>query len=900
MKKYLAFILLFFGIGCLCSCTAIDESGDTSCVPEGMVRIELPLSIAPPTQKTEGITRSGMGAPEDIETLTIEIYADDYFSGGWKRIYFDYIDETSDRFPDIPSQPSASGQGFSLQFDMPEGILQGVDKVIVTVRANAYCFQSYDPTLTEATPPQTDLLYMSGAGICFPASGGFSTTGVTLKRSICKLCTVVRKTDRSVLGNWEVDVPNTEIQLLHVPFYARAYDPDYSSGMELNPGYTDPGYGDYDSIVLTDFPSADIESVSWSYGQGGEIATATGYVQYFFENWLTDPTHYEKGVNTTSLRVKIPLHNTETGEDKFIERVIPVHGTSGSGDITSVHDYILKRNTAFLLDIQVLSPEDIEVNLHLQDWWKEVPVNGDISGESFTVDKTEVPVIPYNVTDPAPAFTVTAGARPGSTLDICLVDKNKVEVNQDKGFSLWHRQGDGSLMKAPADNHITYDLNSDLKVQVAFSTVKNGNTGGFFKVSCERSTRYIPIITPKYVRTDEMFNKTMTSNCYIAEKEGGYRFAGTVMGNGADGLPPTVRASMLPYNANGYLAGATPSPVIAPKSAKLLWQDVDGLITQVGFDTNTTSHGDVVFNVSGAKGPGNAVISVYDTVDPNDPAARVLWSWHIWCAPRPEEMSTSGSAAVDDDGKRIYSFMDRNLGATTADGSDKGAKGLLYRFARNVPMIHFDKEQIFNILGTDITSLIAWGEGPDGGNRTGKYWDNILFPLHYYTHWNSNAVRGMWGDDFMLEEGPDGVDFDDKTIYDPCPAGYKVPTYMAFLALKELYHSNSKVREENSGIYFTGLRGGELCFPWVDRFFAINPSKDGEWLAISQGGMSDAGILKYYSASPYTDNNEDGFHGPGTSLVFSYGQGDMLTQEYYYEGVTSLLPVRCVREREKE
>lgn len=137
---------------------------------------------------------------------------------------------------------------------MPEGILQGVDKVIVTVRANAYCFQSYDPTLTEATPPQTDLLYMSGAGICFPASGGFSTTVVTLKRSICKLCTVVRKTDRSVLGNWEVDVPNTEIQLLHVPFYARAYDPDYSSGMELNPGYTDPGYGDYDSIVLTDFP----------------------------------------------------------------------------------------------------------------------------------------------------------------------------------------------------------------------------------------------------------------------------------------------------------------------------------------------------------------------------------------------------------------------------------------------------------------------------------------------------------------------------------------------------------------------------------------------------------------------------------------------------------------------
>lgn len=886
MKKYLAFILLFFGIGCLCSCTAIDESGDTSCVPEGMVRIELPLSIAPPTQKTEGITRSGMGAPEDIETLTIEIYADADVTGEWRRIYFDYMNETSDRFPAIPNQPSASGQGFSLQFDMPEGILQGVDKVIVTVRANAYRFQSYDPTLTEATPPQTDLFYMSGAGICMLTSGGVSTTGVILKRSICKLCTVVRKTDRSVLGNWEVDVPNTEIQLLHVPFYARAYDPDYPFGMELNPGYTDPEYGDYDSIVLTDFPSADIESVSWSYGQGGEVVTATGYVQYFFENWLADLTHYEKGVNTTSLRVKIPLHNTETGEDKFIERVIPVHGTSGSGDITSVYDYILKRNTAFLLDIQVLSPEDIEVNLHLQDWWKEVPVNGDIPGESFTVDKTEVPVIPYGVTDPAPAFTVTARSRPGSTLDICLVDSKKAEVNQDKGFVLWHRQGDGSLTKASADNHITYDLDSDLKVQVAFSTVKSGNPGGFFKVSCGKSVRYIPVITPKYVRADEMFNKPMTSNCYIAEKEGGYRFAGTVMGNGADGLPPTVRVSMLPYNASGYIMSSTPSPVIVPKSARLLWQDVDGLITQVGFDPNTTSKGDVLFYVSGAKGPGNAVISVYDTADPNDPAAKVLWSWHIWCAPRPEEISTGGSAATDDSGERIYTFMDRNLGASTADGSSEGAQGLVYRYGRSVPMIHFNKERIFNILGTDITNLIAWGEGPNG-NSTGRNWDNILFPLHYYTAARSNLESGMWGENALSEGGT----FDDKTIYDPCPPGYKVPTYRAFEALNELYYNQNKFRQESSGIYFTGLRGGALCFPWVD-YFRGDPGTAGEWVDVADK------LLIYYSTSIKTASNSTN---SGDIYALFYIWNPESSSGNMDQGIvksTSLLPVRCVREKE--
>ena len=893
MKKYLAFILLFFGIGCICSCTAIDELGDTSCVPEGMIRVEVPLSIASSVQTTEGVTREIEDRWEPIEDLEVQM---------WRRdMYSNYYTVNLDPSNLTPVTGENGQKQYILKFDIPEIILQSDDAFLdktflVGVRANLNYFSPYGSI--NPTPPASSPVYMSGEGEWrWDGETFVQDAPIRLYRSICKLRTLVRTVDKSVLGDWEVYPELTEVQLLDAPPYARKFHSVMTFLSNWNWDYVDPTvYVDYPSMVLRDFPSDQIVDIYLGeHTVDKELFRV--YEQYFFENYLEDVSKYKAGVNITSLKVKIHLFNKETVENKIIERVIPINDFGYDWGNVSGHDCRLMRNTAYLLDIQVLSPEDIEANLHLQDWWAEETVDGDIPGVSFTVDKTEVPVIPYGVTDPAPAFEVVPDDP--AFLDISLVDKDYKSVDQSNGFVLWYKlPKDGSLTKAPFDNRIRLHVNMGLRM--FFTTVKNGNPGGFFRVTCGRSTRYIPIITPKYVRTDEIFNKTMTSNCYIAEKEGGYRFAGTVMGNGADGLPPTVRASMLPYNANGYLTGAAPSPVIAPKSAKLLWQDVDGLITQVGFDTNTTSHGDVVFNVSGAKGPGNAVISVYDTVDPNDPAARVLWSWHIWCAPRPEEMSTSGSAAVDDDGKRIYSFMDRNLGATTADGSDKGAKGLLYRFARNVPMIHFDKEQIFNILGTDITSLIAWGEGPDGGNRTGKYWDNILFPLHYYTHWNSNAVRGMWGDDFMLEEGPDGVDFDDKTIYDPCPAGYKVPTYMAFLALKELYHSNSKVREENSGIYFTGLRGGELCFPWVDRFFAINPSKDGEWLAISQGGMSDAGILKYYSASPYTDNNEDGFHGPGTSLVFSYGQGDMLTQEYYYEGVTSLLPVRCVREREKE
>ena len=497
------------------------------------------------------------------------------------------------------------------------------------------------------------------------------------------------------------------------------------------------------------------------------------------------------------------------------------------------------RNTAYLLDIQVLSPEDIEANLHLQDWWAEETVDGDIPGVSFTVDKTEVPVIPYGVTDPAPAFEVVPDDP--AFLDISLVDKDYKSVDQSNGFVLWYKlPKDGSLTKAPSDNRIRINV-TNMGLRMFFTTVKNGNPGGFFRVTCGRSTRYIPIITPKYVRTDEMFNKSMTSNCYIAEKEGGYRFAGTVMGNGADGLPPAVQASMLPYNANGYLMGATPSPVIAPKSAKLLWQDVDGLITQVGFDTNTTSRGDVVFYVSGTKGPGNAVISVYDKADPNDPAAKVLWSWHIWCAPRPVDIPVKPEAGAELVAGEKYIFMDRNVGA-----EDSKEVGMHYQYGRKDPYIDYETighEYIYDLLGRDVTALLKTVSDPP------EQYEKIRFPLTYYAGIHSmdgpstGKSSGLWGTDRTAYKNV--ISDDVKTIYDPCPPGYKVPDMRPYKVVRDKFFltgkydfkvSNSFVSFvsfqtsprtlyfPNGGRYYVGERGGSILYAWTTGVVTPNKS----------------------------------------------------------------------------
>lgn len=117
------------------------------------------------------------------------------------------------------------------------------------------------------------------------------------------------------------------------------------------------------------------------------------------------------------------------------------------------------------------------------------------------------------------------------------------------------------------------------------------------------------------------------------------------------------------------------------------------LITQVAFNNNR-----VEFITSGSQGFGNAVIAVYDNVDPNANDAKVLWSWHIWCAPRPSDRYIHSES-----GGTIYTFMDRNIGAVSDTGGDN-SYGLYYQWGRKDP---FKKPgaPLFNVLGMKVSAL---------------------------------------------------------------------------------------------------------------------------------------------------------------------------------------------------
>lgn len=129
---------------------------------------------------------------------------------------------------------------------------------------------------------------------------------------------------------------------------------------------------------------------------------------------------------------------------------------------------------------------------------------------------------------------------------------------------------------------------------------------------------------------------TTTANSYVIDAPGHYTFP-TVYGNSmkdgqanpmAYGQAGTIAAGGVP-NASSfvdYLERPIVSPLIQYNTtlscAKLLWEDVDGLVS----DVRLTQHGDYVeFRIDRENiDQGNAVIAVYDIHD------RLVWSWHIW------------------------------------------------------------------------------------------------------------------------------------------------------------------------------------------------------------------------------------------------------------------------------
>jgi hypothetical protein len=208
----------------------------------------------------------------------------------------------------------------------------------------------------------------------------------------------------------------------------------------------------------------------------------------------------------------------------------------------------------------------------------------------------------------------------------------------------------------------------------------------------------------------------------------------------------------------------------------VVWEDPLGLIDMTGTTVDGEGHQAMItVKTTAADVKGNAVVKIFKK---DDPDKTPVWSYHIWVTDYDPD---NGDATWTNthQTKKTYTFMDRHLGAIEAEISIPGI-GLLYQWGRKDPF------PVGRDGATGFAALNKFEGMPDAGDKTvyqTSYNDNdecikesIMNPTRYFIHRLTNTVSWLPdGQSNLWNNGADTDEFE-KTIYDPCPDKWRVPT----------------------------------------------------------------------------------------------------------------------------
>lgn len=281
---------------------------------------------------------------------------------------------------------------------------------------------------------------------------------------------------------------------------------------------------------------------------------------------------------------------------------------------------------------------------------------------------------------------------------------------------------------------------------------------------------------------DEGFNLLVnlseygTANSYIVSSGNrGYCFDATVKGNGVNTLNlENGKVVTLPDNDIRIQGVDSVGIIRSDAMMKLVggkWEMIESTherlnTKMIELVASKLSSGRVLFKVIGDKNdPQSSVLQYKGNVKIGafDKDGNVLWSWHIWVTDKPRNQGYANG----------YVSLDRNLGAVTADYKNfkRGYShwsGFYYQFGRKDPIYRpsvddgLSSEWPINKVGHPVSVAEA--------HRN---------PVTYYFDENNAAgTNGHWTTDENSEYfwGFRSVRDDViKTLYDPCPPGYRVP-----------------------------------------------------------------------------------------------------------------------------
>ena len=293
-----------------------------------------------------------------------------------------------------------------------------------------------------------------------------------------------------------------------------------------------------------------------------------------------------------------------------------------------------------------------------------------------------------------------------------------------------------------------------------------------------------------------------------------------------------------------------------------------------GFDPNYSSAAvaghDPFFRIrveSGMK--GDALVALRNA------AGVILWSWHLWVTdydPDVEMKPVSGTYVYPVTGGALHRYagtlwgtgkeyenafiMDRNLGALSSYGEIGDTRGAYYQFGKKDP----------ETAGAPISYNSA----------TADVLKTIHNPTVHYSGWWQNTSLGSverpWNDPLFGNHGGDNCE-QDKSVYDPCPPGWRVPVYGVwsdFSAGKSEWFSSPAGR-----YYYPGgdSASGRIWYPAVG--YRVHHGQ----------AMSGVGTNGYYwTATPGSGSQGHYFLLNGAGVASTYNNDR-------YVG----LSVRCIR-----
>ena len=282
--------------------------------------------------------------------------------------------------------------------------------------------------------------------------------------------------------------------------------------------------------------------------------------------------------------------------------------------------------------------------------------------------------------------------------------------------------------------------------------------------------------------------------------------------------------------------------------AEVIWQDINSRAINfcnaagdVISDDTYEGIGNQPFYIKAVGGKkGNVLVGVKKKGTGND---AYLWSWHLWITEEPQ---------------LVGGFMDRNLGATSANPSDSAKTyGLYYQFGRKDPFTGDIRR--YDINGTSI----GWMHVTSGKVTFAKA---MQTPAVFYTYGSSFGYDWASPNNYTSKKWNDITDAADKSLFDPSPEGWRLPS-------KEEYSNFSSTTftwdNSNNGRTYEGN-----WFPAAGYRSSLN------------GSMYNGGSNGYsWSSSPYGGSN-------GYYLYFYSGYVNPSSSYYRASGFS----VRCVQE----